>query len=212
MGGLQDPGRSHLGEHGHRRLRAEGGRIHDAAAQDLGQAPAEADQDHGPEARCVVDADDDRAEAAKYPDGDLLRILYTQHADVTDLLDQVEAASGAARKSLFTQLTTSLKAHETAEESVVRPVTKKTAGADIADARNAEEAEANEVIATLSKLDVDGDDFDTEFAKFKQAVADHAEAEEHEEFPTIEAGRTAEERHALGDEFRTAFKAAGGTG
>ena len=156
------------------------------------------------------DAKEDRAKAAKLPEGDLIRILYTQHADVKDMLDQIQAASGAQRKTLFTQLATTLKAHETAEESVVRPVTKETAGEAVVDERNAEEAEADEVIAALSDLDVDSADFDAKFAEFKQAVSDHAEAEEHEEFPTIQSGRTVQARQALGEEFLAQFQAAGG--
>jgi hemerythrin superfamily protein len=156
------------------------------------------------------DANEDRAKAAKLPEGDLVRILLTQHATVKDLLDQIEEASGAKRKKLFEHLTTTLKAHETAEESVVRPVTKETAGEDVADARNAEEDEANEVIAALSELDVDSPEFDDRFAEFKQAVSDHAEAEETQEFPTIESGRSAGERRELGDEFLAQFEAAGG--
>jgi hemerythrin superfamily protein len=158
------------------------------------------------------DADEDRAEAAKYPEGDLLAILYTQHAQVTDVMDQIKASSGQIRKTLFEQLTTMLKAHESAEESVVRLVTRETAGEDVAEARNAEEDEANEVIASLSRLDVDSADFDSQFADFKQAVSDHAEAEEKQEFPTIEAGRTADERRELGAQFVAAFQAAGGVG
>ena len=91
------------------------------------------------------DAQEDRAKAAKLPEGDIVRILLTQHAEVKDMLDQIGAASGAERKRLFTQLTTTLKAHETAEESVVRPVTKETAGAGVVDARNAEESRGGRV-------------------------------------------------------------------
>ena len=103
-----------------------------------------------------------------------------------------------------------MKAHETAEESVVRPVTKETAGDGVADARNAEENEANEVIAALSELDVDSPEFDEQFAEFKQAVSDHAEAEETEEFPTIQSARSDAERKELGDQFLDQFEAAGG--
>ncbi len=35
------------------------------------------------------DAKEDRAKAAKLPEGDIVRILLTQHADVKDLLDQM---------------------------------------------------------------------------------------------------------------------------
>ncbi len=102
----------------------------------------------------------------------------------------------AKRKSLFEQLTTTLKAHETG----------------VADVRNAEENEANEVIAALSELDVDSPEFDEKFAEFKQAVSDHAEAEEKQEFPTIQSGRSASERKNLGDDFLAQFEAAGGKG
>ena len=95
------------------------------------------------------DANEDRAKAAEFPDGDLLGIILTQHAEVKDLMSDIAAASGEERKELFSTLVTTLKAHETAEESVVRPITEETAGASVADARNAEEAEANEVIAAL---------------------------------------------------------------
>ncbi|HEY8729927.1 MAG TPA: hemerythrin domain-containing protein [Acidothermaceae bacterium] len=157
------------------------------------------------------DANGDREKAAKLPEGDLVRILLTQHATVKDTIDQVEKSSGAKRAQLFEQLTTMLMAHETAEESVVRPVTKETAGEGVSDARNAEESEANEVIAALSELDVDSPEFDEQFAEFKQAVSDHAEAEEAQEFPTIQSGRSAAERQALGAEFLEQFEAAGGT-
>jgi len=156
------------------------------------------------------DANEDREKAAKLPEGDLVRILLTQHAEVKDMLDQIEEAAGANRKKLFEQLTTTLKAHETAEESVVRPVTKETAGPSVADARNAEEAEANQVIVALSALEVDSAQFDDQLEQFKQAVSEHAEAEETQEFPTIQSGRTAAERKELGEQFLARFEAAGG--
>ena len=156
------------------------------------------------------DASDDRAKAAKLPEGDLIAILLTQHAAVKDLLGDIATASGEERKEMFTTLVTTLKAHETAEESVVRPVTEETAGESVADARNAEEAEANALIAALSKLDVNSPEFGSQFAKFTKAVSDHAEAEETQEFPSIQSGRTDDERQILGKEFLAQFEAAGG--
>ncbi len=61
-------------------------------------------------------------------------------------------------------------------------MTKETAGEDVVDARNAEEAEADEIIGRVDDFDVDSAAFDAQFAEFKQAVSDHAEAEETEEF------------------------------
>jgi hemerythrin superfamily protein len=158
----------------------------------------------------MSDADHDRAEAAKLPAGDLIAIILTQHATVRDLFDQVLATSGSDRLQNFRQLTTLLKAHETAEQVVVRPVTTETAGNDVVEARNEEESEADEDIAALSKLDVDSADFEAQFAAFKKAVSDHAEAEEHDEFPTIKAARSEKDRRALGEQFLAEFQAAGG--
>jgi hemerythrin superfamily protein len=159
----------------------------------------------------VSDQDHDRAEAAQLPEGDLVAILLTQHATVRDLLEQVSGSSGQDRKQAFDRLAGLLKAHETAEESVVRPESEQTAGADIVRARNAEEDEADEVIAKLQQLDVDSADFDSQFAEFSKAVSEHAEAEERDEFPTIRDGRSPADRIALGERFLAEFRAAGGT-
>ncbi|MDQ1486885.1 MAG: hypothetical protein QOJ62_2578 [Actinomycetota bacterium] len=158
-----------------------------------------------------MSAYEDRAEAAKLPEGDLVAVLLVQHARMKDLMEQITEAAGHERSLLFEHLATTITAHETAEESVVRPVTKETAGAAVADARIAEESAADELIATLLDLDVDSADFDRQFAAFKQAVTQHAEAEETEEFPTILSGRSDDERRVLGVQFLVAFGAAGGS-
>jgi hemerythrin superfamily protein len=158
------------------------------------------------------DPAEDREKAAKLPEGDLVRILLEQHAAVKDLFADVEAASGAQRMALFEQLVAMLKAHETAEEAVVRPVAAQTAGEDEAAARNTEEAEADAAVAALLELDVDSAEFAAQFADFKQAVDTHAEAEENEEFPTLQTGLDAKKRQDLGQEFLDKFAAAGGVG
>ena len=158
------------------------------------------------------DSAEDRAKAAKLPEGDLVRILLEQHAAVKDLFSDIEAASGAQRSTLFEQLVTMLKAHETAEEAVVRPVAAETAGEDEAAARNAEEAEADAAIAALLELDVDSAEFAQQFASFKEAVDTHAEAEETEEFAALQSDLDAERLQELGQEFLEKFVAAGGVG
>jgi hemerythrin superfamily protein len=156
------------------------------------------------------DSAEDRAKAAKLPEGDLVRILLEQHAAVKDLFADVEAASGTERASLFEQLVAMLKAHETAEEAVVRPVAAQTAGEDEAAARNAEEAEADATVAALLELDVDSAEFAEQFAAFKEAVDAHAEAEETEEFSALQADLDAAKLRDLGQEFLDKFAAAGG--
>ncbi|MEP9383795.1 hemerythrin domain-containing protein [Nocardioides cheoyonin] len=149
-------------------------------------------------------SNEDRAKAAVLPEGDVIRMLLEQHAQIRDLFATVKAASGEEKKTAFDDLRTLLAVHETAEELVLRPVTSRLGGEGVAEARNAEEAEANEVLAELEKLDVGSADFDTRIAAFETSVDEHAEAEEHEEFGLILEGCEVDERRQLGTKIKAA--------
>ena len=129
---------------------------------------------------------------------DVVEILLRQHLRIKEGFIQVRAATGAARRETFAELRALLAAHETAEEMVLRPITVQTAGSGVADARNAEEKEANRVLAELEKLDVNGPEFAELFAEFQRAVLEHAANEEREEFPHVQNGRSAEELASMG--------------
>lgn len=150
------------------------------------------------------DSAEDRAKAAKLPEGDVIRVLLEQHAQVRDLFKTVTASSGDEKKANFDRLRALLAVHETAEEMVLRPVTARVVSQHVADARNKEEAEANEVLAELEKLDVDDAGFDARFASFEKSVDEHADAEEHEEFEQVIAACDAEERLKLGGRIKAA--------
>src|SRR5215218_5935923 len=98
---------------------------------------------HQTEEADMGDAAEDRARAAQLPEGDVVRVLYQQHARIRDLFGQVKSAEGDQRKEVFKELRTLLAVHETAEEMVVRPATTDAGGKAVADARNGEEKEAN---------------------------------------------------------------------
>ncbi len=151
----------------------------------------------------------DREKASSYADGDVLGLLYAQHARVHDLLEAVSTARGADRIEPFEELKTLLKAHETAEQAVVRPVTSHTARGDVAAKRTSEEQQADLVIRQIGVLDASSEDFELQFRSFQSAVTQHAEAEEREEFPTLDA-REETQRLALGAQFLKEFYAAGG--
>ncbi len=148
-----------------------------------------------------MSVDDDLAQAEKYADGDLLAILYRQHADITEALNRVSDSKSDERSANFTAVTAFMKKHESAEQQVVRPVIEETDRGEEADARNAEEQQADQTIAVLSALDMDSFEFDAQFAQLKAAVAAHAEAEETNEFPVIEISRSVEQRAELGRQF-----------
>jgi hemerythrin superfamily protein len=132
------------------------------------------------------------------PDPDVILVLLGQHARVKDLCAKVDAVTGDAKQAAFDELRQLLAAHETGEEVVLRPVSAKAAGEQVTDARNAEEKEANEVLTELEKLDVTGQEFASKFAQFEKAVLAHAEHEEREEFPAVQAQCSVEERQKMG--------------
>jgi hypothetical protein len=138
--------------------------------------------------------------------GDIVDALLAQHEQAKSLLAGVKAASGTEKQTLFQELTAMLKMHETGEQQVVHPALA-TLGADgdeVAQARLAEEQEADDAIAELTRLGTDHADFDAKFEEFRQAVLEHATREENEEFPRLRKGLTAEKLHAMADEFYTA--------
>ena len=154
------------------------------------------------------DAAEDRAKADQLPEGDVVRVLLKQHARIRDLFDDVESADGEHKAQAFDELRALLAVHETAEELVLRPVTKKSGGEAVADARNEEESEANDVLKELEKLDVSSTEFAAKLADFKKSVDEHAEAEENDEFPLILRSCDDDERQTMGKHMLAAEKIA----
>ncbi|MBX6388500.1 MAG: hemerythrin domain-containing protein [Frankia sp.] len=150
----------------------------------------------------VQAAERERQEAAQLPEGDAVRTLLEQHARIRELFQHVSEAEGEHRQQAFDELRALLAVHETAEEMVLRPVTRKVAGADLADARNQEEDKATRLLAELEKTDVSSADFDTRLRQLEQEVGQHAEREEQEEFPAVRAGCDEEKLRRLGDSLR----------
>lgn len=131
---------------------------------------------------------------------DAIDFLLGQHRQVEQLIDQIKSASPESRGDLFDQLREMLAVHETAEELVLRPVTR-SAGDDgkrIAQERIAEENEAKQVLADLEKLDPQSDTFLTEFGAFAADVLEHATNEEQQEFPLVRRDNDADRLAKMG--------------
>ena len=148
-----------------------------------------------------MSAEEDRKQADKYAAGDLLGVLYRQHAEITEALERVANSKGEERRSNLAAAVAFMKRHETAEQKVVRPIVLEAHQHAEADSRNAEEHEADQAIAELTAMDVDSEEFQTKFTAFKKAVSDHAETEETHEFPIVEKARSQDQRIDLGTEF-----------
>jgi hemerythrin superfamily protein len=141
---------------------------------------------------------------------DAIEILLAQHNQIKQLFTLVESSEGDARQQEFDHLRAMLAVHETAEEEVVRPVTRSDVpnGKAVAEARMSEENQAKEVLAKLEELGTGSSEFMPKFLEFKKSVLAHAEHEEHEEFPAIRASKSPDELMKMGKRIKMAEKMA----
>jgi len=89
--------------------------------------------------------------------------------------------------------------HETAEEMVVHPRARREIadGDKIVDSRLKEEHQAKELLSKLESMDVASKEFIDELTKFRDAVIDHAEHEEKEEFNKLERKLDSDDRERM---------------
>lgn len=144
------------------------------------------------------EADRERAHADTLARASVIRVLLNQHAEIRVAFVAVQTASGQERQDAFDRLRELLAVHETGEETVLRPVSRESAGAPIVEALNQEEAEAAHMLAELEKMDVAGKEFAAKLSELEKAVTEHAEREELEEFPAVQSAHTDEELQELG--------------
>jgi iron-sulfur cluster repair protein YtfE (RIC family) len=122
--------------------------------------------------------------------GDLVEQLLAQHEQVRAAIYAVaETTTAEARQETFDALRELLARHETAEEMIVRPLTRgiDDDGEDIASARMDEENESKKALAKLEKMDIASVEFARAFEKFAGDVLTHAQREETQEFPLLRA-------------------------
>lgn len=148
------------------------------------------------------------ARAVDQPQGDMIEILLEQHQHIRELFKQVKGAEGERKQRAFDELRALLAVHETAEEMVLRPISRKDAGAEVADARNEEEREATRTLTVLEMMDVASAEFDRDFAAFERAVLEHARHEEKDEFPLVRAREDQDTLVAMGRTLRAVERTA----
>ena len=112
-------------------------------------------------------------------------------------------------RELFWKLTDQLVRHEVAEEVVVYPAVKELPGGTrLAEARTAEESQAEKLLATIEDLDPTSQDFIGALGELRAAVLEHAQKEEAEVFPLLLAHEPNERLLYLGQKFKGAKLAA----
>ena len=144
-------------------------------------------------------------------DQDIVQVLQSQHEQVRQMLTTLGKAQATERAGQFQQFITMLKAHETAEESVVYPAIRGVGGERVADQRIAEQKEAETVISQLQQADPQSGEFAEIFNKFHAAVEKHAAAEESEVFPLLAQKFDDDTRRSMGAELQRAEQQNGWT-
>jgi hemerythrin superfamily protein len=131
---------------------------------------------------------------------DVVKFLKDQHNLIKDMFEEVLSASEPkAREKAFTELRQLLAVHETAEEMVVHPRARREVadGEQIVDARLEEEHQAKEQLSKLESMDFSSKEFITELTTFRDAVIDHAEHEENEEFDKLQRKLDSDDRERM---------------
>jgi hemerythrin superfamily protein len=132
--------------------------------------------------------------------------LVSQHEQIKALFSNTLEASGEARERSFVELRRLLAVHETAEEEIVHPRAKRKLadGAATVEQRLKEEHEAKTVLQKLEKLDVDSEEFTKMLTELRDAVVEHANSEEKDEFAKLGEQLDSDELESMGRAARLA--------
>jgi len=116
---------------------------------------------------------------------EVIALLESQHDQIEELLDRIPREMGSMRAQAFLELRRLLAVHEAVEQKYVHPKAKEEdAGAP--DSRMHEEHDAAALLTTLEALDVESTEFETKFHGLRDAILQHAEAEELTEFGELD--------------------------
>lgn len=135
---------------------------------------------------------------ADTPEASVPEVLLDQHRRLRGLLGDVRDDQGDERRRSFALLRAVLAAHETAEETVVRPVSKQIMDRDAVADLNHEERYIVRLLAVLEKFDPCDAAFEELFPTFAEALESHFELEETSEFPILRAELAERDRVLMG--------------
>jgi Hemerythrin HHE cation binding domain len=144
--------------------------------------------------------EDTMAADAGSPPTDVVDFLVSQHQQIKTLFAETLSANGKARERAFVQLRRLLAVHETVEEEIVHPRAKRKIanGEAVVDKRLGEEHKAKTMLQQLEKLDVDSPEFTRVLTELRDAVLDHAEHEENDEFARLAGELSGAELEKMG--------------
>lgn len=130
-----------------------------------------------------------------------LDLLRQRHQEIANLFAHTLESTGEEKSAAFDCLRATIAAHEVVEEMFVHPLAREMNGEAerIVIARLEEEAEGAQKLSELENLGVEADEFEPLLLQFRQAVTAHAQAEESELFPILQASLSEADLEALAD-------------
>lgn len=139
---------------------------------------------------------------------DVLEILESQHAEVDELIEQIESGD-ADRVALFEDLADKLAAHATCEEKIFYPGVMEKPTSELLHEAVEDHLSVRRLLADMLELDPndDDDEFDAKITVLKEMISHHAHQEEEGKlFPIVRKLRSPDELAALGNEYLAMFE------
>jgi hemerythrin superfamily protein len=144
----------------------------------------------------------------KSPSFSVLDLLESQHAEVDELIKQLENGTGD-RTAAFRELADKLAAHATVEEKLFYPAVMQSKTSELLHESVEEHLAIKRVLSGMLDLDpeADADEFEEELATLKDKVSHHAHDEEEGElFPILRRTMSEDELAGLGNEVLVMFE------
>ncbi|MEU8075209.1 hemerythrin domain-containing protein [Catellatospora citrea] len=115
---------------------------------------------------------------------DVIDLLLSHHEQIKQLFGQVARAQGEQKQAAWRELKNLLVLHESIEQQLVHPLVARRVpdGEDLIESRLQEEQQATEDLTRLYEMGIDHPQFDDGLIELRDAVVEHAELEEDEEF------------------------------
>ena len=151
---------------------------------------------------------------------DVFRVLKKDHDEVKAMLAQLDegpkASTGATQEQLafrrqaLDEVIIEQSKHEAAEQQVFWPAVRQLGpdGVRVAETGLEQEAEADQLLAALDKLNADDDGFDEQVTAFAADARAHIAYEEAHAWPLLKASIGDEEAQMLGSQLTEAKKLA----
>ena len=131
---------------------------------------------------------------------DAFSLLKADHQKVAALFDQLEAASGKAKLSVFNQIKTELELHTHIEEKIFYPALEKPEEThDLTLEAYEEHDVVKKLLKELSRAKTADDEWEAQAKVLQENVEHHVEEEENELFPKAENVLSEEDIEALGE-------------